>query len=186
MQAFLTSTLSVAIAEIGDKTQLLALLLATRFKNKSAIIIGITVATLLNHFAAAWIGQWSLTWLDENLARYLVAASFFAIGVWVLIPDKVDTQESRLYQYGPLIATFILFFLAEIGDKTQVVTVVMAAKYDNLTAVVMGTTLGMLLANVPVVIAGHYSADKLPLSWIHRGCSLLFIILGVTTLVYQQ
>lgn len=184
MQAFITSTLSVAVAEIGDKTQLLALLLATRFKSKSSIILGIVLATLLNHFAAAWIGQWSINWISTDLARYIVAASFFAIGVWVLIPDKPDKEESRLYKYGPLVATFVLFFLAEIGDKTQVVTVVLAAKYQDLFSVVMGTTLGMLLANVPVVIAGHYSAEKLPLTWIHRGCSLLFVILGLVTLLY--
>ncbi len=184
MEALLASTFTVAIAEIGDKTQLLALLLAARFKNKTAIILGILLSTLFNHFAAAWIGQWAIDWVSPEVARYLVAGSFFAIALWVLVPDKVDAEESRFYQMGPFIATFILFFIAEIGDKTQIATVVLSAKYDSLLMVVAGTTLGMMLANVPVVIAGHFSAEKLPLNWIHRGCAVLFAILGVATLVY--
>ncbi|MGI2067272.1 TMEM165/GDT1 family protein [Shewanella sp. MF08487] len=183
MEALLSSTFTVAIAEIGDKTQLLALILAARFKNKTAIILGIFLSTLFNHFAAAWIGQWAINWVSPDVARYLVAASFFAIAFWVLIPDKVDVEESRFYKMGPFLATFILFFIAEMGDKTQIATVVLAAKYDSLTMVVAGTTLGMLLANVPVVIAGHFSADKLPMQWIHRGCAVLFALLGVATLL---
>ncbi|MCU7996091.1 TMEM165/GDT1 family protein [Shewanella glacialipiscicola] len=182
MEALLSSTFTVAIAEIGDKTQLLALILAARFKNKTAIILGIFLSTLINHFAAAWLGQWAINWLSPDVARYLVAASFFAIALWVLIPDKVDVKESRFYKMGPFLATFILFFIAEMGDKTQIATVVLAAKYDSLTMVVAGTTLGMLLANVPVVIAGHFSAEKLPMLWIHRGCAVLFALLGVATL----
>ncbi|MGI2024149.1 TMEM165/GDT1 family protein [Shewanella glacialipiscicola] len=182
MEALLSSTFTVAIAEIGDKTQLLALILAARFKNKTAIILGIFLSTLINHFAAAWLGQWAINWLSPDVARYLVAASFFAIALWVLIPDKVDVKESRFYKMGPFIATFILFFIAEMGDKTQIATIVLAAKYDSLTMVVAGTTLGMLLANVPVVIVGHFSADKLPMLWIHRGCAMLFALLGVATL----
>lgn len=184
MEALLASTFTVAIAEIGDKTQLLALILAARFKNKTAIILGILLSTLFNHFAAAWIGQWAINWVSPDLARYLVAASFFAIAFWVLIPDKVDAEESRFYKMGPFLATFILFFIAEMGDKTQIATVVLAAKYDSLTMVVAGTTLGMLLANVPVVIAGHFSAEKLPMLWIHRGCAVLFALLGVATLLF--
>lgn len=184
MEALLASTFTVAIAEIGDKTQLLALLLAARFKNKTAIILGILLATLFNHFAAAWVGQWAIDWVSPEIASYLVAASFFAIALWVLIPDKVDAQESRFYKMGPFLATFILFFIAEMGDKTQIATVVLAAKYDSLTMVVAGTTLGMLIANVPVVIAGHFSAEKLPMHWIHRGCAVLFALLGVATLLF--
>jgi Ca2+/H+ antiporter, TMEM165/GDT1 family len=184
LEALLASTFTVAIAEIGDKTQLLALILAARFKNKTAIILGIFLSTLFNHFAAAWIGQWAINWVSPDLARYLVAASFFAIALWVLIPDKVDAEESRFYKMGPFLATFILFFIAEMGDKTQIATVVLAAKYDSLTMVVAGTTLGMLLANVPVVIAGHFSAEKLPMLWIHRGCAVLFALLGVVTLLF--
>ncbi|QLE84209.1 TMEM165/GDT1 family protein [Shewanella sp. Scap07] len=183
MEALLASTFTVAIAEIGDKTQLLALLLAARFKNKTAIVMGIFLATLANHFAAAWLGQWAMGLISPEVGRYIVAGSFFAIALWVLIPDKVESEESRLYQWGPFIATFVLFFIAEIGDKTQVATVVLAAKYDALAMVVIGTTLGMMLANVPVVYAGHYSAEKLPLTLIHRLCAALFALLGVMTLL---
>ncbi|QSX36528.1 TMEM165/GDT1 family protein [Shewanella sedimentimangrovi] len=183
-EAFSASSITVAIAEIGDKTQLLALLLAARFKNKTAIILGILIATLANHFAAAWIGQWASGLISPELARYLVAGSFFAIALWVLVPDKVDAEDSPLYKYGPFLATLVLFFLAEIGDKTQVATVVLAARYDALVAVVLGTTVGMLLANVPVVLAGHLSAERLPLTLIRRGCALLFALLGLATLLW--
>ncbi|QSX40125.1 TMEM165/GDT1 family protein [Shewanella cyperi] len=183
-EAFSASAITVAIAEIGDKTQLLALLLAARFKNKTAIILGILIATLANHFAAAWIGQWASGLISPELARYLVAGSFFAIALWVLVPDKVDAEDSPLYKYGPFLATLVLFFLAEIGDKTQVATVVLAARYDALVAVVLGTTVGMLLANVPVVLAGHFSAERLPLTLIRRGCALLFALLGLATLLW--
>ena len=184
LEALLASTFTVAVAEIGDKTQLLALILAARFKNKTAIILGIFLSTLANHFAAAWLGQWAIGYISPEIGRYLVAGSFFAIALWVLVPDKVDEEESRFYSMGPFLATFILFFIAEMGDKTQIATVVLAAKYDALAMVVMGTTLGMLIANVPVVIAGHFSAEKLPMHWIHRGCAVLFALLGVVTLMF--
>ncbi|MEZ9822134.1 TMEM165/GDT1 family protein [Shewanella sp. 10N.286.45.A1] len=185
MEALLASTFTVAIAEIGDKTQLLALILAARFKNKTAIILGIFLSTLANHFAAAWLGQWAIGYITPEIGRYLIAGSFFAIALWVLVPDKVDEEEeSRFYSMGPFLATFILFFIAEMGDKTQIATVVLSAKYDALAMVVMGTTLGMLIANVPVVIAGHFSAEKLPMQWIHRGCAVLFALLGVVTLMF--
>ncbi|WP_350432526.1 TMEM165/GDT1 family protein [Shewanella sp. H8] len=184
MEALLASTLTVAIAEIGDKTQLLALLLAVRFHNKTAIISGILLATLLNHFLAAWLGQWAIAWIDPQLATYLVAGSFFAIALWVLIPDKMDDDDNRFYKLGAFVATFILFFIAEMGDKTQIATVVLAAKYQALTWVVIGTTLGMLIANVPVVLAGSFSANKLPMKLIHRTCAVIFILLGVATLMW--
>lgn len=184
MEALLASTFTVAIAEIGDKTQLLALILAARFRNKTAIILGIFLSTLANHFAAAWLGQWAINWISPEVATYIVAFSFFAIALWVLVPDKVDAEESRFYKMGPFVATFILFFLAEMGDKTQVATVVLSAKYDALALVVLGTTLGMMIANVPVVLAGHFSAEKLPMTWIHRGCAALFALLGAATLIY--
>ncbi|MCT8985346.1 TMEM165/GDT1 family protein [Shewanella phaeophyticola] len=184
MDALLTSTFSVAIAEIGDKTQLLALVLAIRFSNKSAIISAILLATLMNHFIAAYLGQWAIGWLDPQWSRYIIAASFFAIALWVLIPDKIDDDDHRFYKLGAFGATFILFFIAEIGDKTQIATVVLAAKYQSLTWVVIGTTLGMLIANVPVVLAGHFSANKLPMALIHRGCALIFALLGIATLMW--
>lgn len=188
MEALLASTFTVAIAEIGDKTQLLALILAARFSHlsgaKTAIILGIFISTLANHFAAAWVGQWAIGFISPDLARYIVSGSFFIIALWVLIPDKMDEEQSRFYKMGPFLATFILFFIAEMGDKTQIATVVLAAKYDDLAMVVMGTTLGMMLANVPVVILGHFSAEKLPITLIHRGCAVLFALLGVATLLF--
>ena len=179
MEALIASTLTVAVAEIGDKTQLLALLLAARFKNKTAIISGILVATLLNHFAAAWLGQWAMGWLSADIGRYLVAGSFFAIALWVLVPDKVDAEESRFYRYGPFVATCLLFFIAEMGDKTQVATVMLAAQYPHFILVVIGTTLGMLLANVPVVLAGNFAAERLPLTLIRRLAACAFAALAV-------
>ena len=184
MDALLTSTFSVAIAEIGDKTQLLALLLAIRFSNKFAIISAILCATVINHAIAAWIGQWAIDWLDPQWSQYVVAGCFFVIALWVLIPDKMDDDDNRFYKLGAFGATFILFFIAEIGDKTQIATVVLAAKYHSLTWVIIGTTLGMLIANVPVVLAGHFSADKLPMKLIHRGCAVIFALLGVATLMW--
>jgi putative Ca2+/H+ antiporter (TMEM165/GDT1 family) len=184
VEALFTSTFTVAIAEIGDKTQLLALVLAARFRNKSAIILGIFLSTLINHFAAAWLGQFAFGWLDPQWASYLIAASFFAIAIWVLVPDKMDDDDNRFYKLGAFAATFMLFFIAEMGDKTQIATVVLAAKYDALSMVVLGTTLGMLIANVPVVLLGYFSADKLPMKLIHRLCAVLFALLGIATLFY--
>ncbi|MBW3140709.1 TMEM165/GDT1 family protein [Ferrimonas balearica] len=182
MEALFSSTLAVAIAEIGDKTQLLAFILATRFHKPLVICLGILAATLLNHAAAAYFGAWLGEWLNGDLGRYLLAGSFLAMAAWMLIPDKVEAEESPLYRFGPFVATFILFFLAEIGDKTQIATVLLAAKYDAMWMVITGTTIGMLLANVPVVLAGKLSADKLPMVWIHRGSAALFAAFGVVTL----
>jgi len=182
MEALFSSTLAVAIAEIGDKTQLLAFILATRFHKPLVICLGILAATLLNHAAAAYFGAWLGEWLNGDLGRYLLAGSFLAMAAWMLIPDKVEAEESPLYRFGPFVATFILFFLAEIGDKTQIATVLLAAKYDAMWMVITGTTIGMLLANVPVVLAGKLSADKLPMAWIHRGSPALYAAFGLVTL----
>ncbi|BDM63257.1 UPF0016 family membrane protein [Shewanella sp. NFH-SH190041] len=183
MDAFIASTLAVAMAEIGDKTQLLTLLLAARFKNKTAIISGMLIATLLNHFIAAWLGQWLTGYLSPTVTQYLVALSFFAIALWVLVPDKADDRPGKFDRFGPFIATAILFFIAEMGDKTQIATLVLAAHYQHLLPVVLGTTAGMLLANVPVVLIGHYGAGKLPLQWVRRISAVIFILLGVATLL---
>ncbi|MBY5993521.1 TMEM165/GDT1 family protein [Ferrimonas balearica] len=183
MEALFSSTLAVAIAEIGDKTQLLAFILATRFHKPLVICLGILAATLLNHAAAAYFGAWLGDWMTGDWGRYVLAGSFIAVALWMLIPDKVEAKESPLYRFGPFVATFVLFFLAEIGDKTQVATVLLAAKYDDIWMVITGTTVGMLLANVPVVLAGKLSADKLPMAWIHRGSAALFAVFGVVTLL---
>lgn len=184
MEAFLTSTLAVAIAEIGDKTQLLAFVLAAKFRRPLPIIFGIIVATLANHALAAWVGTFSADILNGEWVKYLLAGGFFAMAAWVMIPDKLDDKPSKLMTYGPFLASLLLFFVAEMGDKTQVATVLLAAKYDLFGAVLAGTTLGMLLANVPVVLLGRYSADSLPLTTIRMVTAILFALLAITTLFY--
>ena len=176
--ALLVSTGTVALAEIGDKTQLLALLLAARFRKPWPIIAGILVATLLNHALAAWIGQLAASWLTPQTLRWIVAASFIGIALWTLKPDKLDEDE-KLPAHGAFIATTFAFFIAEIGDKTQVATVLLAAKYSSLWQVVSGTTIGMLLANVPVVALGSKFAAKLPLKAARITAAIVFLALGL-------
>ncbi|GAB3295863.1 TMEM165/GDT1 family protein [Pseudidiomarina andamanensis] len=185
MDAFLTSTLTVALAEIGDKTQLLSLFLAARYRQKWSIIAGIFVATVLNHFVSAWFGSWIVGVLPEDIATYIVSACFIAVGLWVLIPDKPDNDEhNEVRKYGAFIATTVLFFIAEIGDKTQVATIVLGAQYTSVVAVTLGTTLGMMVANVPVVLLGGKLMQKLPLDLARYIASAVFIILGVIALFW--
>ncbi|WP_220718118.1 TMEM165/GDT1 family protein [Agarivorans litoreus] len=184
MEALFTSITAVAIAEIGDKTQLLALLLACKFRKPIPIIAGIIIATLLNHAVAAWFGAQIQQWFSPELLRWLVGLSFIAMAIWVLVPDKIDEDDNKLLKYGPFLASLILFFIAEIGDKTQVATVILAAKYDSMFMVITGTTIGMCLANVPVVLLGKLGVEKLPMTLIHRVTAILFLVLGVTTLVF--
>lgn len=178
LDALLVSTGTVALAEIGDKTQLLALLLAARFRKPWPIVAGILVATLLNHALAAWIGQLAASWLTPRTLRWIVAASFIGIALWTLKPDKLDDDE-KLPAHGAFVATVIAFFIAEIGDKTQVATVLLAAKYPSLLQVVAGTTAGMLLANVPVVLLGSRFAAKLPLKAARIAAACVFLLLGL-------
>jgi putative Ca2+/H+ antiporter (TMEM165/GDT1 family) len=179
MDHFLISVFAVAIAEIGDKTQLLALLLAARFRRPWPIIAGIFVATVLNHALAGWLGALVAAHLTPDVLRWLVAGSFLAIGVWTLKPDTIDDDRTSLPARGAFIATTIAFFLAEIGDKTQIATVVLAAKSPALWPVVLGTTIGMLLANVPVVVLGSRFAAKLPLKAARMTAAALFIALAL-------
>jgi putative Ca2+/H+ antiporter (TMEM165/GDT1 family) len=179
-ESLLVSTGIVALAEIGDKTQLLALLLAARFRRPWPIIWGIVVATLANHFVAGAMGNWVAGFFSPATLAWILAASFAAVAVWTLIPDKLDDDEAaNLKAYGPFITTLIAFFLAEMGDKTQVATVMLAAQYPNLLLVVIGTTLGMLLANVPVVLAGNFAAERLPLTLIRRLAATAFALLAL-------
>ena len=173
----LVATGTVALAEIGDKTQLLALLLAARFRRPWPIIAGILVATLLNHALAAWLGALVAHWLTPEALRWIVAGSFLAIALWTLKPDAID-EDAPLSAHGAFLATTLAFFVAEIGDKTQVATVLLAAKYSPLWEVVAGTTLGMLLANVPVVLLGHRFADRLPLRAARVTAALVFLVLA--------
>jgi putative Ca2+/H+ antiporter (TMEM165/GDT1 family) len=177
----LLSAGTVALAEIGDKTQLLALLLAARFRKPLPIIVGILVATLLNHALAGWLGNLVAHWLTPQVLRWIVVASFIGIALWTLKPDTLDETES-LPAHGALATTLVAFFLAEIGDKTQVATVLLAARYHPLWQVVAGTTVGMLLANVPVVLLGSRFASRLPLRAARIGAALLFLAMGLWVL----
>ncbi|WP_286978807.1 TMEM165/GDT1 family protein [Pseudomonas sp.] len=180
LESLTVPTLIVALAEIGDKTQLLALLLAARFRKPWPIIAGIIVATLANHFAAGAVGNYVAGFFSPATLSWVLAASFMAVALWTLVPDKLDDDEaSSLKRYGPFLTTLIAFFLAEMGDKTQVATVMLAAQYPSLTLVVIGTTLGMLIANVPVVLAGNFAAERLPLDLIRRIAAASFAVLGI-------
>ena len=178
LESLSVSTLVVAIAEIGDKTQLLALLLAARFRKPWPIVAGILVATILNHALAGWLGALLASWLTPEVLRWIVVASFLAIGLWTLKPDTLDEGDTSLPARGAFIATTIAFFIAEIGDKTQVATIVLAAKAPLLWPVVVGTTLGMLAANVPVVLLGSRFAKRLPLKAARIAAAVLFLALA--------
>ena len=179
MEAFLTSTAMVAIAEIGDKTQLLAIVLAARFRKPVPIILGILFATIANHFLAALVGQQVAAILEGQWFRYLVAASFIAMGLWTLIPDKLDEDEAKPPRYGAFLTTLVAFFLVEIGDKTQVATVALGAQFESVLWVTAGTTLGMLIANVPAVFLGHKLLERIPMRAVHLTAAVLFIALGL-------
>lgn len=179
MDALFVSTFAVAIAEIGDKTQLLALLLAARYRRPWPIAAGILLATLLNHALAAWFGAALSEWLPAGVLRWLVAGSFLAVALWTLRPDRLEDEERRKTGLGgAFLATLVAFFLAEIGDKTQVATVLLAAKYEALAQVIAGTTLGMLVANLPVILLGARFAERLPLRAARIAAALLFLVLA--------
>lgn len=178
LESLFIPTLIVALAEIGDKTQLLALLLAARFRKPWPIVWGILLATLANHFAAGALGNWVADFFSPATLSWVLAASFVAVALWTLVPDKLDDDSSCLKRYGPFLTTLIAFFIAEMGDKTQVATVMLAAQYPHFILVVLGTTLGMLIANVPVVLAGNFAAERLPLTLIRRLAAAAFIALA--------
>ena len=183
MEAFLVSTGLVALAEIGDKTQLLALVLAARFRKPIPIILGILIATLLNHAIAGAAGAWLSNAIGEYAMRWALGLSFIAMAVWMLIPDKYEEQQDCKPRFGVLATTLVAFFLLEIGDKTQIATVALAAKYEALLAVVMGTTLGMMIANVPAVLLGEVAATKLNVRLVQRMAAAIFIVLGIIVLL---
>ncbi|NRB67382.1 MAG: TMEM165/GDT1 family protein [Vibrio sp.] len=179
MSVLAISITTVALAEIGDKTQLLSLLLASRYRKPIPIIAAIFFATIANHALAAWLGVVVADYLSPEVLKWVVVASFLAMAGWVLIPDKLD-DDDEISNRGPFVASFIAFFIAEIGDKTQIATSILGAQFaDALTLVIVGTTLGMLAANVPVVLIGKLSADKMPLNLIRKLTALLFIALAV-------
>jgi putative Ca2+/H+ antiporter (TMEM165/GDT1 family) len=179
MDALWISTLAVAVAEIGDKTQLLALVLAARYRKPWPIIAGILVATLANHALAGWLGALITGWVSPQVLRWAVVLSFLAVAAWALVPDKLDEGEVKATRFGAFVATLVAFFIVEIGDKTQVATVVLAAQYSPLWQVVAGTTLGMAIANVPVVLLGAKFAARLPLKAARYAAAALFAALGL-------
>ena len=183
VEAFLVSTGIVALAEIGDKTQLLAFLLAAKFRRPAPIILGIFVATLVNHACAGAVGAWITTLLSVEALRWMLGISFIAMAGWMLIPDKLDDEDSQLAKHGVFLTTVIAFFLAEMGDKTQIATVALAAKYHAIVAVVAGTTLGMMIANAPAVLLGNRIADRMPTKAVHVVAAAIFAVLGVLTLL---
>lgn len=186
MYEFFISTAIVALAEMGDKTQLLALLLTARFRKPIPILIAILLATLINHGVSALIGQWITTVISPEVLLWIVSIGFIAMAAWMLVPDQLDDESENIkkwQEYGVFGATFVLFFLAEIGDKTQIATVALAARFDSILWVTAGTTLGMMLANAPAVFVGDKLADKLPISVIHKVGASIFLILGVGALL---
>jgi putative Ca2+/H+ antiporter (TMEM165/GDT1 family) len=182
MTPLLVSIGVVALAEIGDKTQLLALALAAKYRKPWPIILGILFATLANHFLAGAVGTWLTRALGPDVMRWALGLSFIAMALWMLVPDKLDEASARASRFGVFGTTLIAFFLVEMGDKTQIATVALAARYDALVAVVMGTTIGMLVANVPAVLLGNVAAEKLPKRVMNALAALVFLLIGVAVL----
>lgn len=184
MESLLVSTGVVALAEIGDKTQLLAFILAARFRKPVPIILGILLATIVNHGLAGALGAWITTALSPEVLRWVLGLSFIGMAIWTMIPDKIEEEETRIAgRLGVFGATLITFFLAEMGDKTQVATVAMAAHYAAPLMVVIGTTLGMLIADVPAVFVGDRLAPKIPMKLVHGIAAAIFAVLGIATLL---
>ncbi len=182
LTAFLISIGVVALAEIGDKTQLLALALAAKYRKPWPIIYGILFATLANHFLAGAVGTWLTRTIGPEAMRWALGLSFIAMALWMLVPDKLDDDPQEVSRYGVFGTTLIAFFLVEMGDKTQIATVALAARYDALVAVVAGTTIGMMLANVPAVLLGNVAAEKLPKRLMNGIAAVIFVLLGIAVL----
>jgi Ca2+/H+ antiporter, TMEM165/GDT1 family len=183
MDPFFVSTASVAMGELGDKTQLLSLILATRLRKPLPIIAGIFVATLVNHLIACSVGEWVGTLITPNILRWVLGISFLAVAVWALIPDKMDEDVKTQGSYGVFALTAVTFFLAEMGDKTQIIALALAAKYDALVAVVAGTTLGMMIVNVPTVLFADRAMKWIPVKVVRVIAAIIYAILGVMTLL---
>jgi putative Ca2+/H+ antiporter (TMEM165/GDT1 family) len=187
MEALYISTGVVALAEMGDKTQLLAFILAARFKKPVPIILGILLATLVNHGLAGALGAWITSVVSPDTMRWVLGLSFIAMAIWTLIPDKIEEEETQIAQkLGVFGATLVTFFLAEMGDKTQIATVALAAHYGAPLLVVIGTTLGMLIADVPAVFVGSKFADKIPMKLVHSIAAGIFAIMGLLTLLKAE
>jgi putative Ca2+/H+ antiporter (TMEM165/GDT1 family) len=183
LEAFHVSMGIVALAEIGDKTQLLAFVLAGKFRRPLPIILGILASTMANHALAGALGAWITSAVGPHTMRWVLGASFLAMAIWTLVPDKLDEGDAKIAPYGVFAATFVAFFLAEMGDKTQIATIAQAAQYSSVVAVVAGTTLGMMIANVPAVLLGERIARRIPVRLVHAIAAAIFAVLGVATLL---
>lgn len=183
VEAFIVSTLVVAVGEIGDKTQLLALLLSARFRRPLPIVLGIFVATLANHAIAGALGEWVRSAVGPQMLQWILGLSFIALGAWALVPDSYDARPAALDRFGVFLVTTCAFFLAEMGDKTQIATVALAAEYHAYVSVVAGTTLGMLVANVPVVSVANRAAPRIPLRAVRVVSATLFVVMGLVILL---
>jgi len=182
LDAFLSSTLLVALGEIGDKTQLLSLALVMRYRKPWPILAGVIVATLVNHGISVWFGDWLADAIPANWLHWILGLSFIALGLWMLIPDK-DEEVGDKYRFGPFLTSLVLFFIAEIGDKTQVATVALAVRFQEFWPVLLGTTTGMIAANLPVIWVAHRLASERFEVWAHRISAALFIAFGVWALI---
>ena len=188
LSVLVLSTGVVALAEMGDKTQLLSLMLASRYpKQALAIIGGIFIATIANHACAAFLGHWLTTFMSPDLLRWILGLSFLGIGLWLLVPDRIDDVAGSKLTDGAfpvLLLTIGLFFLAEMGDKTQIATIALGAKYADVFSVTIGTTLGMMMANAPAVWIGQKFTKRLPIQWVHALAAISFIAIGIATLIW--
>jgi len=183
VESFFVSAGVVALGEIGDKTQLLALVLAAKFRKPIPIILGILVATLVNHGCAGALGTWITAVVGKDILRWVLGISFIGMGFWTLVPDKIDEEKSSLSHFGVFGTTLVSFFLAEMGDKTQVATIALAAKYSAIIPVVAGTTLGMLIADVPAVLLGERVTKLFSMKVVHTIAAIIFLVLGVLALL---
>ena len=183
MEAFTISTALIAVGELGDKTQLLSLILATRLRKPMPIVVGIFVATLVNHLIACLVGEWAGTLISPQILRWVLGISFLAVAAWALVPDKMDDDVKTRGSYGVFALTAITFFLAEMGDKTQIVALALAAKYSDLISVVAGTTLGMMIVNIPTVVFAERATKWVPVKLVRGVAAAIYAVLGVVTLL---
>jgi putative Ca2+/H+ antiporter (TMEM165/GDT1 family) len=183
MEAFTISTASIAVGELGDKTQLLSLILATRLRKPMPIVAGIFVATLVNHLIACLVGEWAGTLISPQILRWVLGISFLAVAAWALVPDKMDEDVKTRGRYGVFALTAVTFFLAEMGDKTQIVALALAAKYNDLISVVAGTTLGMMIVNIPTVLFAERATNWVPMKLVRGVAAAIYAVLGIVTLL---
>lgn len=185
MEALINSFLLVFAGEMGDKTQLLSLVLASRFKKPWTILLGVFIATILNHGLASGFGAWLASLVEPNTMRWILAVTFFAFAIWILVPDK-EEELQQTSQFGVLLTTIIAFFLAEMGDKTQLATIALGARYPDTLIVTIGTTLGMLASNAMAIFLGYKLLERIPMKWVRAFASFLFLLFGILILLSDR